>query len=252
MAPGPSAHLVLSLPRVLFTVLMLSVHDPALTGASAWALWGGNDGGQEGKLQDRLWEQARTKVRRALSDKFQSNTEAMASLDPVNPEMTGGMATQTLRSSLGGLVPGIEASELDAIGDRLDPGRDGMVLKSDILHVLLPPPTDRSALSRLAAERHARGIYTRLQSREDALGVRAQVLEPAAGLASGLASGGGYGVHSPHADDRYYYAEGGQAHGFAGGQAVQAWPMASLRPTTPPGRSSARAEGQGLGRRGAC
>jgi hypothetical protein len=46
--------------------------------------------------------------------------------------------------------------------------------QSDVLHKLLPPPTDGSALSRLAQERHARGIYARLRSREDALGPHAR------------------------------------------------------------------------------
>jgi hypothetical protein len=181
-------------------------------------------------------------VRKALFDKFHSNTEAMASLDPASPEMTGAIATQTLRSALGGLVPGLGPGELDAIGDRLDPGRDGMVLKSDILHVLLPPPTDRSSLSRLAAERHARGIYARLQSRADALGLRARGPEAPGGRPPALTSGGGYGAHPAYADDKYH-AEGGRVPGLSG--AVQARPPLPLQPTTLPGASRVRAEGRG-------
>jgi hypothetical protein len=49
--------------------------------------------------------------------------------------------------------------------DKLDPGHDGMVLKSDIVYTLLLPATNRISLERLAQERHARGIYSRLRDR---------------------------------------------------------------------------------------
>ena len=81
------------------------------------------------KPEDRLWEVARNKIRKAMFEKFQSNTEALAALDPSSPGATGAISTQVLRSSLAATVPGLGAAELDAISERMDPGHDGMVLK---------------------------------------------------------------------------------------------------------------------------
>lgn len=129
-----------------------------------------------------MWEKVRQKVRQAAFHKFQTNQEALNALDPENPG-AGAIASAALQQALENLVPGLNSFELEMITEKLDPGRDGMVLKSDIVYMLLPPPTDRSSLERLAQERHARGIYARLRGRQappSALGTSAP---PNAGMA---------------------------------------------------------------------
>ena len=118
----------------------------------------------EGTRINTVWEAVRVKVRKAAFEQFQTHEEALAGLDPENAG-AGAIGTQSLRQALEGIVPSLSGSELDMIIDKLDPGHDGMVLKSDIVHTLLPPGTDRISLERLAQERHARGIYSRLRDR---------------------------------------------------------------------------------------
>ena len=113
---------------------------------------------------DNAWEQVKKKVSKAVFEKFQTNQEALNFLDPEDPG-AGAIETPTLRRALESLAP-LNAAELELISERLDPRRDGMVLKSDIAFALLPHSTDRSALERLAQERHARGIYARLRGRQ--------------------------------------------------------------------------------------
>jgi Ca2+-binding EF-hand superfamily protein len=117
---------------------------------------------------ENVWEKVRQKVRQAAFQKFQTNQEALNALDPENPG-AGAIASAALRQTLEALVPDLNSAELELITEKLDPGRDGMVLKSDIAYMLLPPAADRSSLERLAQERHARGIYARLRGRQATL-----------------------------------------------------------------------------------
>ena len=114
---------------------------------------------------DKAWDVVREKVRKAAFERFQTNEEALNALDPENPG-AGAIATQSLHQVLEAMIPSLNASELEMIVEKLDPGRDGMVLKSDFEYALLPPSTDRSSLEKLAQERHARGIYARLRGRQ--------------------------------------------------------------------------------------
>jgi len=117
---------------------------------------------------ENVWEKVRQKVRLAAFHKFHTNQEALNALDPENPG-AGAIASAALRQALEALVPDLNSAELELIAEKLDPGRDGMVLKSDIAYMLLPPAADRSSLERLAQERHARGIYARLRGRQATL-----------------------------------------------------------------------------------
>jgi Ca2+-binding EF-hand superfamily protein len=121
--------------------------------------------GKKTEEADIPWQRVCQKVKKAAFDRFHTNAEAIASLDPENSG-AGAIATQTLRQALEGLVLSLSASELDMITEKLDAGHDGMVLKSDIAHYLLPEDTNRRVLERLAAERHARGVYARLRTRQ--------------------------------------------------------------------------------------
>ena len=92
-----------------------------------------------------------------------------------------------------------------------------MVLKSDIAFALLPHSTDRSALERLAQERHARGIYARLRGRQVPLpsSLHAQTFTHVANARpdsstthtrSGAQQTAGERVSAEEADYRYRYA----------------------------------------------
>ena len=129
----------------------------------------GADSGLKGQGGlDRAWEVVRTKVRKAAFENFQTNEEALAAFDPSNPG-AGAIATATLLQAVQSMGAHLTSSEREILSEKMDPGRDGMVLKSDISRALLPPAQNRSALERLAQERHARGIYTRLRNRNTQL-----------------------------------------------------------------------------------
>ena len=170
--------------------------------------------GSDSEVGQDSWFLVRKKVQKAAFEKFQTNQEALDSLDPENTG-AGALTTQAVCLAIESWVPGITAAELEIITQKLDPGRDGMVLRSDVVHYLLPEDTNRRVLERLAHERHARGIYARLQNRQTGVPPPASMYSPSFPATGGarptrsnqstLPAGGSLGGAAEVVDRGYQY-----------------------------------------------